>query len=154
MKKLLILLFFILIFGSCTTNYFLCETAGPVKLYASPNTNSTYIEVPVGKNLISTGKSRNTEELNTVTKEVMYIKQDSYQKRKFVLYLIGILILKHLLINIRILIMHLVIQQNISISQHQLVVLSKLKDTIERMELMLSHIQEELLLGENNKLNI
>lgn len=56
MKKLLILLFFILIFGSCTTNYFLCETAGPVKLYASPNTNSTYIEVPVGKNLISTGK--------------------------------------------------------------------------------------------------
>ena len=72
----------------------------------------------------------------------MYIKQDSYQKRKFVLYLIGILILKHLLINIRILIMHLVIQQNISISQHQLVVLSKLKDTIERMELMLSHIQE------------
>ena len=84
----------------------------------------------------------------------MYIKQDSYQKRKFVLYLIGILILKHLNINIRILIMHLIIQQNISISQHQLVVLSKLKDTIERMELMLSHIQEELLLGENNKLNI
>lgn len=36
MKKLLILLFFILIFGSCTTNYFLCETAGPVKLYYNP----------------------------------------------------------------------------------------------------------------------
>ena len=148
MKKLLILLFFILIFGSCTTNYFLCETAGPVKLYASPNTNSTYIEVPVGKNLISTGKYKKY-------RRAKYGNKRGYvQKRKFVLYLIGILILKHLLINIRILIMHLVIQQNISISQHQLVVLSKLKDTIERMELMLSHIQEELLLGENNKLNI
>lgn len=56
MKKLLILLFSILIFGSCTTNYFLCETAGPVKLYTSPDTHSTYIEIPVGKSLISTGK--------------------------------------------------------------------------------------------------
>lgn len=56
MKKLLILLFSILIFGSCTTNYFLCETASPVKLYTSPDTHSTYIEIPVGKSLISTGK--------------------------------------------------------------------------------------------------
>ena len=106
MKKLLILLFSILIFGSCTTNYFLCETAGPVKLYTSPDTHSTYIEIPVGKSLISTGKYK------------------KYRKAKFVLYLIGNLTLKHLRINIHALIIRLIIQ-NISISQNQQVELSK-----------------------------
>lgn len=56
MKKLLTLLFSILIFGSCTTNYFLCETIAPVKMYSSPDLHSTYVEIPSGKNLISTGK--------------------------------------------------------------------------------------------------
>nr|DAU21247.1 MAG TPA: hypothetical protein [Caudoviricetes sp.] len=54
----------------------------------------------------------------------MYIKQNSYQKRKFVLYLIGNLTLKHLRINIHALIIRLIIQ-NISISQNQQVELSK-----------------------------
>ena len=54
----------------------------------------------------------------------MYIKQNSYQKRKFVLYLIGNLTLKHLRINIHALIIRL-ISQNISISQNQQVELSK-----------------------------
>ena len=154
MKKLLILLFFILIFGSCTTNYFLCETAGPVKLYASPNTNSTYIEVPVGKNLISTGKYKKYRRAKYGNKRGYVYKTRFLSEKKIRSLSDWNFDSEHLHINIRILIMHLVIQQNISISQHQLVVLSKLKDTIERMELMLSHIQEELLLGENNKLNI
>lgn len=58
MKKIILLvtLSFIFILTGCTTNYFLCETSEPVKLYSSPYTNSTYIEVPVGGNVIATGK--------------------------------------------------------------------------------------------------
>ncbi len=57
MKKLLFLLLAtLLMLSSCTTNYFLCQTNAPVKLYASPSTYSTYINIPNGKNLISTGK--------------------------------------------------------------------------------------------------
>lgn len=133
---------------------FLCETAGPVKLYASPNTNSTYIEVPVGKNLISTGKYKKYRRAKYGNKRG-YVYKTRFLSEKKIRSLSDWNFdsetstykyshSNHALSN----------STNISISQHQLVVLSKLKDTIERMELMLSHIQEELLLGENNKLNI
>lgn len=56
MKRILCILLFIqFILSSCTSNYFLCETDVPVKLYASPSISSTHIDIPVEKNLISIG---------------------------------------------------------------------------------------------------
>ncbi|WP_143813387.1 hypothetical protein [Parabacteroides provencensis] len=86
MKKLLILLFSILIFSSCTTNYFLCETACPVKLYTSPNTHSAYIEVPVGKNLISTGKYKKYRKAKYGNRKG-YVYKTKFRSEKKIRYL-------------------------------------------------------------------
>ena len=124
MKKLLILLFSILIFGSCTTNYFLCETAGPVKLYTSPDTHSTYIEIPVGKSLISTGKYKKYRKAKYGNKRGYVYKTKFLSEKKICSLSDWEFDSEHLRINIHALIIRLIIQ-NISISQNQQVELSK-----------------------------